>query len=121
MKDAPVNLRKTGRYVIEVKMCNSKVACLSFIIRTSFQRTDSLKWFNRARNSILKACLLICQKGILKGKHREDVEQAQKMTKEPNENSSGQIHPRSGKHFNTLPFFKRSSSEKWQVLYLQNR
>lgn len=69
MKDAPVNLRKTGRYVIEVKMCNSKVACLSFIIRTSFQRTDSLKWFNRARNSILRVCLLICQ-GILKGKQR---------------------------------------------------
>lgn len=64
MEDVPGSLRKTGHYVIEVKMCNSKVAGLSLIIRTSFQRIDSLKWFNRARNSILRLCLLICPKAF---------------------------------------------------------
>lgn len=63
MKDVPVNLRKTGHYVIEVKMCNSNDV-LSFIIRTLFQRIDSLKWFNRVRNSILRVCLLICPKAF---------------------------------------------------------
>lgn len=115
-------LQSSGKLAVdvtEVKMCNSKVADLSFIIRMSFQRTDSLKWFNRAQNSILRVCLLISQNAFWK-ENTEDVEQAQKMTKEPNENSSGQIHTRSGKHFNTLPFFKRPRSEKRQVLYLQN-
>lgn len=37
---------------------------------------------------------------------KEGRGQVQKVTKLPNENSSGQVQLRSRKHFNTLSFFK---------------
>lgn len=61
---------------------------------------------HNTRFSELCAHLLVDMYSAWRHTDKEGGEQVQKVTKMPNENSSGQVQLKSRKHFNTLSFFK---------------